>query len=385
MPPGRPRFDLDPYKDEIIEAFNRRETVESMTKALGAKGIHVNSKTFQRRLREWGLYRYQKTPKRNSVAPRPSLASNAVAHTPSMATASATVPAPSAVAPSPHASSIALPALQPIMNEIPDLVRFLFPDGEEDINGKRIQLQDESPSPSPSVSIASSSPETTQRNSLEFNSFTLRAQSNPQPPQPTPSIMSPKVWTRRHPAGYGLEKSLEAVRNADAAPVPIPKPTADVEELKKDGDSFTLSAFTAEDAFELGHLLHARLLPHARAGKPTVVSIALANSQQILFQTAVGSGSLPDNETWVQRKRASVLRWGASTWLLHNKFAGDEARFAALFGMGAEQAGRYAIHGGGVPIRVKGVEGVVAVVVVSGLKQDEDHGVIVDVIKSNWE
>ncbi|KAF6834512.1 DUF967 domain-containing protein [Colletotrichum musicola] len=382
MPPGRPRFDLDPYKDEIIQAFNRRETVESMTKALGAKGIHVNSKTFQRRLREWGLYRYQKTPKRNSVAPRPSLASNAVAHTPSTAATSATVPAPSAVAPSPLASSI---VLQPITNEIPDSVRFLFPDG--DINGKRIQLQEEFSSPSPSISIASSSPDT-QRNSLEFNSFTLRAQSNPQPPQPTftpPTAMSQKVWTRRHPAGYGLEKSLEAVRNADAAPVPIPKPTADVEELKKDGDSFTLSAFTAEDAFELGHLLHARLLPHARAGKPTVVSIALANSQQILFQTAVGSGSLPDNETWVQRKRASVLRWGASTWLLHNKFAGDEARFAALFGMGAEQAGKYAIHGGGVPIRVKGVEGVVAVVVVSGLKQDEDHGVIVDVIKSNWE
>jgi uncharacterized protein (UPF0303 family) len=44
-------------------------------------------------------------------------------------------------------------------------------------------------------------------------------------------------------------------------------------------------------------------------------------------------------------------------------------------------AGDYAIHGGGVPIRVTGVEGVVAVVVVSGLKQDEDHAVIVEVIR----
>jgi uncharacterized protein (UPF0303 family) len=79
------------------------------------------------------------------------------------------------------------------------------------------------------------------------------------------------------------------------------------------------------------------------------------------------------------------LRFGVSTWLLHCKFAGDEALFASKFGMGAEQAGRYAIHGGGVPIRVKGVEGVVAVVVVSGLKQHEDHGVIVDVIRENWE
>lgn len=159
-----------------------------------------------------------------------------------------------------------------------------------------------------------------------------------------------------------------------------------VEALKQDGDSFTLESFTAEDAWELGHLLHARLLPFALVNqKPTVVSIALANSQQILFQTAVGPGTLPDNETWVQRKRNSVLRWGSSTWLLHNKFGGDEVRFATLFGMSAEQAGKYAIHGGGVPIRVKGVEGVVAIVVVSGLKQDQDHGVIVDVIKANWQ
>ena len=36
-----------------------------------------------------------------------------------------------------------------------------------------------------------------------------------------------------------------------------------------------------------------------------------------------------------------------------------------------ESAGDYAIHGGGVPVRVKGVEGVVAVIVVSGLAQHE--------------
>ncbi|OLN87917.1 UPF0303 protein [Colletotrichum chlorophyti] len=193
--------------------------------------------------------------------------------------------------------------------------------------------------------------------------------------------MPQKVWTRRNPAGFGLEKSLEAVRNPTAAPIDIPSPSSD------DGDSFTLASFTSEDAWELGHLLHARLLPFALVnGKPTVISIALANSGgQALFQTAVGPGTLPDNETWVQRKRNSVLRWGASTWLLHNKFKGDEAAFAARFGMSTEQASKYAIHGGGVPIRVQGVEGVVAVVVVSGLQQAQDHGVIVDVIKNNWQ
>ncbi len=64
---------------------------------------------------------------------------------------------------------------------------------------------------------------------------------------------------------------------------------------------------------------------------------------------------------------------------------GDEALFAAKNGLGPEAAGEYAIHGGGVPIRVAGVEGIVAVVVVSGLKQEEDHGVVADVIRANWE
>ena len=67
------------------------------------------------------------------------------------------------------------------------------------------------------------------------------------------------------------------------------------------------------------------------------------------------------------------------------KFEGNEECFAAKFGISNEKAADYAIHGGAIPIRVKGVEGIVAVVVVSGLKQDEDHGVIVEVIKENWK
>ena len=64
---------------------------------------------------------------------------------------------------------------------------------------------------------------------------------------------------------------------------------------------------------------------------------------------------------------------------MHNRFAGDEVTFAAKFGLG-QKAGDYAIHGGGWPIRVRGVEGVVAVVVVSGLRQEQDHGIIVQTV-----
>ncbi|KAM0561577.1 hypothetical protein ACHAPJ_002745 [Fusarium lateritium] len=195
--------------------------------------------------------------------------------------------------------------------------------------------------------------------------------------------MAPKVWTRQAQAGASLEKVQEALRNP--SPAAIPKPPSDLEELKAESDSFTLASFTTEDAFELGNLLYARLYPFATQGKPTVISIALANSSQVIFQTVTGSGTAPDNEAWVRRKRNTVLRFGSSTWFMHNKFKGDEVAFAAKYGIADSQKGDYAIHGGAIPIRVQGVEGIVAIVVVSGLKQDEDHGVIVDVIKNNWK
>lgn len=63
---------------------------------------------------------------------------------------------------------------------------------------------------------------------------------------------------------------------------------------------------------------------------------------------------------------------------MHCKFDGDEKAFGEKYGMSEDVSGTYAIHGGGFPVRVKGVEGVVAIVIVSGLKQDQDHMVVVE-------
>ncbi|KAI2636864.1 hypothetical protein GGS26DRAFT_588408 [Hypomontagnella submonticulosa] len=196
--------------------------------------------------------------------------------------------------------------------------------------------------------------------------------------------MYQKILRRRdQTAGCGLRAVL-SVHEKSTSPSAIPSPPEDAEAVKASCDSFLFESFTAEIAWELGHLLYARLLPFS-SQKPTLISISLANSGQVLFQCAVGSGTAPDNEIWVQRKRNTVLRFGTSTWFQHCKYAGDEEAFKAKFGMSPQQAEKYAIHGGGVPIRVRGVEGIVAVVIVSGLKQHEDHGVIVDVINSNWQ
>lgn len=140
----------------------------------------------------------------------------------------------------------------------------------------------------------------------------------------------------------------------------------------------TFNRFTAETAWALGCMLHDRL--RKASTKPAVINITLANSDQLLFHAATGPGTGPDNDQWVARKRRAVLRWSSSTWALHNKYKGDELAFAGKFQLGP-RGGDYAIHGGGFPVRVKGVEGVVGVIVVSGLTMQEDHEVIVEVIE----
>jgi uncharacterized protein (UPF0303 family) len=65
---------------------------------------------------------------------------------------------------------------------------------------------------------------------------------------------------------------------------------------------------------------------------------------------------------------------------MHNKMHGDEKVSADKYMLG-QTAGEYVLHGGGVLVRVKGVEGVVGVIVVSGLKQEEDHMVVVEALQ----
>ncbi|KAL2069067.1 hypothetical protein VTL71DRAFT_15405 [Oculimacula yallundae] len=201
-----------------------------------------------------------------------------------------------------------------------------------------------------------------------------------------PRVIKPRVKRTRfvehisspgHISKAYREKMSMSGRRTPETPRPIAPPPKDLESIAYIDKSLVFEHFTTDDAWELGSALRNRLLPIAT---PVVINISLANQNQILFHTCTHSGVMPDNDSWVSRKRKTVLRWGCSTWYMHCKFDGDEVAFREKYGLG-NSAGDYAIHGGGVPIRVTGVEGVVAVVVVSGLKQNEDHGVIVEVIR----
>lgn len=162
----------------------------------------------------------------------------------------------------------------------------------------------------------------------------------------------------------------------EAPATTIANPPQDLEQIEHIDSTLVFPHFNTDTAWTLGSLLRTRL---ASIPQPVVIDIALAHSQHTLFRTTTHPGTTPDNDFWVTRKRNTVLRWGQSTWYQSCKYGGDEAAFGKKFSLG-ERVGEYAIHGGGWPVRVKGVEGIVAVVVVSGLKQDQDHGIIVQCV-----
>ncbi|EED23346.1 DUF967 domain protein [Talaromyces stipitatus ATCC 10500] len=180
---------------------------------------------------------------------------------------------------------------------------------------------------------------------------------------------------------------------ASSSGQPLGEPSTDFNALTTLECSYTFPTFNASVAFDLGIALRNRILSlPSTQRKPAVISISTSNGNHILFQSVTESGTTPDNEEWVRRKRNTVLRFGSSTWAFRQKFLASstpgqnvEALFAQGRGLKSSVPGGvpddYAIHGGGFPIRVANVDQVVGVVVVSGLKQEHDHQVIVEVIK----
>jgi uncharacterized protein (UPF0303 family) len=87
---------------------------------------------------------------------------------------------------------------------------------------------------------------------------------------------------------------------------------------------------------------------------------------------------MPDDEIWVARKTATVLRWGHSTWWMACRFGMHEGELARHYALADGERGKYSIEGGGYPVFVKGVEGVVGAVVVAGaLEGAQAHQVLV--------
>ena len=88
-------------------------------------------------------------------------------------------------------------------------------------------------------------------------------------------------------------------------------------------------------------------------------------------QRAAASGVAP----WIERKNRVVRRFGHSSFYMG---VSSEGRFNEMYLLDESE---FAAHGGAFPVIVRGV-GVVGTVTVSGLPQEEDHRLVVSVLRA---
>ena len=98
------------------------------------------------------------------------------------------------------------------------------------------------------------------------------------------------------------------------------------------------------------------------------ISVEIRLGDWIVFHTAL-PGAKPDQTSWIARKARVVLATAHSTMLERVKAEEAGIDWYQTYGMPEES---HAVHGGGLPLNVTG-QGLVGVLLISGLPQVEDH------------
>ncbi len=145
---------------------------------------------------------------------------------------------------------------------------------------------------------------------------------------------------------------------------------ASIEDQERD---LVFTRFDNDDAWRLG----CQIVDLAR-DRGLGVTVDIRRGTQQLFHAAL-PGTTADNDEWVQRKVRVVERFAASSFLVGLRAQAAGAPFSVRRDDLPIQL--YAAHGGSFPIRVADV-GVVGAVTVSGLPQEQDHALVVEVLRT---
>lgn len=156
-----------------------------------------------------------------------------------------------------------------------------------------------------------------------------------------------------------------------------------LETLNAEVTALEFPLFTADTAWNLGLHLRRIALEYPTSA-PIALRIIHANGQ-ILFSTFTKPGTAADAECWIRRKANTVFRYGTSSLAFGQKLREKGGKGDRVSEGAVVDDAEYACHGGGFPVRVRGVEGVVAAVVVSGVPQEEDHRIAVEGVRAMLE
>jgi len=144
-----------------------------------------------------------------------------------------------------------------------------------------------------------------------------------------------------------------------------------IETISADEKKLIFNSFTHDEAWKLGTALY-----EEAKNRKASVTIDIRKGKHVLFHYAM-EGTSPNNDRWIERKSNTVQFVHKSSFRVgrENILAGETLESRQYL-----DSNFYAEHGGSFPINIKGV-GIIGAVTVSGLPQEEDHKLVVDVLK----
>lgn len=142
-------------------------------------------------------------------------------------------------------------------------------------------------------------------------------------------------------------------------------------DLLQQEEDIQFNTFTNEIALEVGMALLQEARTH---NKPVAIDISRNGLQ--LFHFAM-TGTSIDNGEWIRRKNNVVLRFGHSSYFVGRTLNEIGHTMEEKYLLSSQE---YAAHGGAFPLIIRGV-GIVGTVTVSGRPQEEDHALVVTVLK----
>ena len=144
-----------------------------------------------------------------------------------------------------------------------------------------------------------------------------------------------------------------------------------LDRLLREEEELQFTSFNEDTAWQLGSMF---VKVAIKENLP--IAIDITRGVQQLFH-ASRPGASADNDVWIKRKIRLVNRMGHSSFYMgqYLKSCGKSIEEMYLL-----PEGEYAPHGGCFPIIIKG-SGVIGTIAVSGLPQEEDHKLVVRLIR----
>ena len=144
-----------------------------------------------------------------------------------------------------------------------------------------------------------------------------------------------------------------------------------LKQLLQQEDELQFPSFSSEDAWKIG-----QKFVEAGIEKNLSITIDITINQHQLFHYSF-DGTSSDNDQWVARKTRLVNRTGHSSFYIGQMLKAKGKSIEEVLLISEKD---YAPHGGCFPIILKGT-GPVGTITVSGLAQEDDHQLVVDVIR----